>query len=325
MCVKRTLNTPHGQRPFSDFKTLVDKLPYARDIWLGALGDPFSYNDPNALRYLHSKKIASPTTSNLALVNEKNVNIIPPNQIIHISIDGGSSDMYERIRGQKLSKLKENIDLVMRLRPDIHFCINYLIFKDNILDGMKIIDYAQVIKSPISFFLPIYFKPELEKEMSMWNLDYARIISEMNELANYARTSNVQISITSPSKRERPCMRAFTQPIIAYDGSVYPCDYAYQNMNDWDGEISWDSWYNGIPYKVPQSNYKMGNLYQDDFITLWNSPKWKKLRSKLFDLNHLVMTNQTKFMNYENAVNQCDPNDEFSHCDRCLARWSRCL
>jgi len=317
MCVKRTIKKHLGQRPVEDLITITEKLPWARYIKIGALGDPFMYKDlAEAIRYLTCKKIQSPLTTNGSLMNIDNIKILAPNSILYISVDAGTEDVYKKIRNFDFKVLKRKIKLVRDLRPDIQIVFNCLIFKDNLNSLTGLVDFASKVNASISFFYPMYFTKELEEELSVFRRE--DLIDKICYLKQYAKEKNVPIFITSPVEKERPCYRVFTEPIIAFDGTVYPCDYVYQNMNNWK-KPEWTSWYLGKPVKVPQYQYKMGNIYKDNFIEMWNSPKWKRLRSIVTKLNN------SKSGKLENLLKSYDPNNEFEHCKVCLARWSRCL
>jgi len=312
MCVKRTLKKPYGQKPVTDFITLANKLPTAKSISIGALGDPFSYKGlDKALRYLDGRGIMCPLTTNGSLITKKNLNYLPHDTPLFISIDAGSEELYQKIQKSTLAKIKKNIELIQKVRPDIRLQINYLLFKHNIQDAKKLVDYLSKSALGITFFFPMYFEKEVEKKYSAFYLGN-KLIVQMMELAMYCEKKGVRYSMTSPYKKERGCIRASNFPIVAYDGTVYPCDYVYQNMNDWK-HPTWNSYYLGKPTLVPQYQYKMGNLYKEEFIDMWNSEKWKRLRELV---NRLNLTGNKE---------EIDMNKEFEHCKVCLARLGRCL
>lgn len=315
MCVKRTLKKPYGQRPLDDFMTIVNKLPWARTVWLGALGDPFCYKElDGAIEFLEDKKINSPVTSNATLLTEENMKRLAPQSVIHVSIDGGTEEDYKKIRNYSLEKVKENLFKLKQKRPDVRITVNCLLFKHNIEYLKHLVQFCSILGAGIVFFFPMYFKKELEEEMNIFRLENFK--DKLIELLKYSHYCGIQTNITNPNT-ERPCGRAFSQPIIAYDGTVYPCDYVYQNMNDYK---SWTHWHLGKGYKVPQQNYAMGNIYKDDFISMWNGEKWKMLRKQLLKLN-AEGTGKT----FEETLKETDITKDFNHCRVCLARWGKCL
>jgi len=319
MCVKRTLKTPCGQKPLKDLLKLVDKLTWTKFIKIGALGDPFMYKGlDKALKYLNNKNIVTPLTTNASLINEDNIKSLPRNNQLFVSIDGGSEEIYKRVRGHSLKEIKKNLLLVKRKRPDIVIGFNCLLFNFNILDAKKLVDFASLIGASISFFFPMYFKPSVEKKMSAYNLGND-LISQMMTLARYAEDKQVRYVMTSPFVEERPCLRSLMEPIVAYDGTVYPCDYVYQDMNNWD-HPTWKSYYLGKPMEVPQYQYKMGNLYKEDFRKMWRSDKWKQLRRNIIKMN--VETLNKPFIE---VVEETDLSIPLEHCKVCLSRWSICL
>lgn len=315
MCVKRTLNCPYGQRPLKDFKTLVEKIPFAKAIKMGALGDPFSYKQiKELLHYLKGKVEYLPLTTNVTQITPDNLEWIPKGTPLYLSIDAGTPEVYKKIRNSDLAKTKAKVRFIREQRPDIPMSINYLMFNFNILDAKPLLDFCKELDISITFFYPIYFTKELEKEWSIFRKE--QYVVDMLDAAKYAEKLGVKYAMSSPFLEERPCSRAFQEPIVAYDGTVYPCDYCYQNMNDY---TEWNSWYLGKPTKVPQQEYAMGNLYKDDFVDMWNSDKWIKLRELLTDLNRYGTG-----MNYQKTMYSLK-GEQFDHCKICLARWNRCL
>ena len=319
MCVKRTFKNPHyKQRPLEDFKKIVDRLPSARMIAIGALGDPVFYDGIfDAVKYLMAKKIQPLLTTNGTELTEAFIKMLPNNTLLYVSIDGGTQESYGRVRNTDLEKVKNNIRLLRRLKPEISVTINHLLFSFNLDDYKKIMDFCAEEGIAITFFNPIYFSKDVEKDMSVFNRGDR--IKMLNDMINYANEKRVKSYFTSIEESERICGRCFNDPIIDFYGNVYPCDYCYENMED-EVKPSWKSWREGIYVEVPQYQYRMGNIYEQSFESMWNSDKWKKLRSKVTMLN-LQGTKDT----FSNQLKSYNPSEEFNHCRVCLARWGRCL
>lgn len=315
MCVKRTMKNPHGQLSLDTFTNWVDKFPYAREISIGALGDPFYYKDiDKAMRYLFAKKIRTSVTSNGTTLIEENIKKLPPGSTLHISIDEGHKKEYKKAK-TNFKKIKENIELVRKNRPDLKININCLLFKNSIMEAKGLIALAAGLKVGIIFFYPMYFTKKLEKKLSTFRKkDYKK---DLEELLKLCQEWNVPFSMSPFELQERQCTRALTQPIVAFDGTVYPCDYVYQDI---EGHKEWTSWYKGKGYKVPQEQYKMGNINNSCFSKIWNSKKYKKLRALIQNLN-MVGCGKS----FDEMVKEVDLDKEFEHCKVCLARWSRCL
>lgn len=316
MCVKRTLDKGYGQRPFEDFKKLVEKLPFAKAIKMGALGDPFSYKEiGELLRYLKNKGVQLPLTTNITQITKENLKKIPQGTPLFMSIDSGTPDTYKTIRGKDLEKTKDIVRMVRKERPDIYIGFNYLMFNFNMdEDARKAIDFAKEVNASITFFYPIYFTKEIEEK---WNLQRDPLyVVKLMEVAKYAEDSKVQYFISSPYTEERKCMRGFAEPIIAYNGNVYPCDYCYQNMNDYG---KWTSHGKDVDVEVPQDEYCMGNLYEEDFVDIWNKPEYIQFREQLAELNAYGTG-----MSFKKTLESLD-GSPYEHCKVCMARWNRCL
>src|SRR3990170_5178838 len=136
MCVKRGIHKPSGQRNLSDFITIVEKLPWSKEISLGCLGDAFSYKElEEAMTYLRSKKIIAPLTSNGTQIDDNNIKILTANNPLYISIDAGTKERYKEIRGKDfLPLIKENLNKIRTNNPNIGVAINHLVFNNNLQD-----------------------------------------------------------------------------------------------------------------------------------------------------------------------------------------------
>jgi MoaA/NifB/PqqE/SkfB family radical SAM enzyme len=235
---------------------------------------------------------------------------------MHVSIEGdGHIAAYDEIESN-FETVKKNVELLHKMRPDVRIIINHLLFKTNLEKAREIIYFCKTVNAGITFFFPMFFSKELDEKYNAHKVP--DLIEKLVELAKLCVENGVPYSMTNPCV-ERPCMRALSQPIIAYDGTVYPCDYVYQNIeNTKDG--SWINWYNGEQHIVPQNQYAMGNIYKDDFIKMWNSEKWKKLRSIVTELNE-----KGSGKSFYETLKDINLDKEFDHCKVCLARWGRCL
>lgn len=310
MCVKRTMQKPFGQKPPEYVKKVIDRLPNAEIISLGALGDPFYYVYLEEIcNYFEEKGIRFNATTNGHRLTKDNLDKIPLDSILHVSMDTGHIKTKETF-----ARIKKKVAEAVEYRPDISFSINHLLYDVNKEFTYNLIDFCEEIGVSITFFLPMYFSKELEeKSLASW-LDYEDFVKMLGMMCE---ARDIPYSITPPNGEQRVCIRGLSVPIIAYDGTVYPCDYVYQDIEKHD---RWTSWYNGKGYEVPQDNYKMGNIFEQTFEEMWKSDKWRKLRERLTYLNN----NRDK-TSLSKLKKETDINKDFQHCNICLARWSRCL
>ena len=210
MCVKRTLKHPYGQRTFEDFETLVEKLPFAHAIKMGALGDPFSYKDVSKLLvYLKGKNVQLPLTTNITQITKSNLNKIPQGVPLYMSIDSGEVECYKKIRGADLDSTLSKVEMIKETRPDIPLTFNYLMFNFNLDSAIPLMDFCKDKNIGMNFFYPIYFTKELEEEWSIFR-DPKYVVS-MAKVMKHAETNNVKFNMTSPYHNERPCMRLLSE------------------------------------------------------------------------------------------------------------------
>lgn len=321
MCVKQNMGIKADQKPIEDFVNIVERLPWAREVQLGCLGDPHFYKDGKlAMDYLNSKKIDNSVTTNGSTVDPEIYRRIRPDSYVYVSIDGGNQESYEKFRKAKLQTVLDNIDLIRSLRKDITVAINYLIFRDTLDSVMDLLPFCAERKIPMSLVYPIFFNKDFEEKQSIFRINPKEVYDKYIELQKEGEKLKVPLGFRPIVPNQQFCWRGVSQPMIAWDGTVYPCDYCYQDILTDAKTANWDSWYLGKATHVPQYQYAMGNIKDMSLIQMWNSDRWKMLRSML-----TLMGNSPIKVNLDELIEITDTNETFDHCKVCLARWSRCF
>lgn len=321
MCVKRSIKRPYGQKSLDYLVDIVERLPWSREISIGCLGDAFSYKDlPEAMAYLKAKKLIAPLTTNGVNMTIEATEVLDEYTPLYVSIDSGDDKKYAEIRGKdELPKVIHNLTTLLKNRPNVPVSINCLLFSDNVDTIENIMRLISGTRIQLILFYPIHFYRELEERTNFWRLSRKERINALYTLASLAKVYNVKTIIPSADMRERQCTRAMYQPMIAYDGSVYPCDFIYQQMNK-SKRPTWMCYNYKEPVSVPQYLYRMGNILEEDFISMWNSDRWRQLRSLISVLN-----TQGTGRPYDELFNETDIKTGFEFCKICPVRWSFCL
>lgn len=317
LCLRNFMNDKESQKDFEYFKSVVDRLPFAREISIGALGEPFLIQDfDKMLKYLWIKKIHPTFTTNGSLMTEDKFVFIPYNTTVFVSMEGATQEIYEKNRDGDVELVKNNIRALRAKRPDVSVVINCMLLRTNIFYLNDMIDFCKEVGVALSLFKPIFFSKELANKFSIFTTGITGRDALQNSLA-YAQEQKVPISFLSMSMNAHLCHRAFSQPIIAYGGDVFACDYAFQNPNYTNPETEgeWTSYNYEFDVKVPQYEYFVGNILKSKWETIWNSKKYRHIRKTLMQIQQ---DDKLKFENREFK-------EIHDHCKSCFSLWGRCL
>src|SRR3954469_7753986 len=105
---------------FDTFKRTIDEFEGLRDLHLQGLGEPMMHpRFFDMVGYATGKGIAVSTNSNLTLLNAERAERCVTSRLdwLHVSIDGASAEMYERIRVRsRLEKVLRGLKLLREAR-----------------------------------------------------------------------------------------------------------------------------------------------------------------------------------------------------------------
>src|SRR5947209_12911461 len=124
---------PHGPPAFMKFEVftrLIDQMPQLRDLHLQGLGEPMMHpRFADFVAYATRRGIRVTTNSNLTLLNATRAErcVTSGLDTIHVSIDGASAQVYERIRVRaRLSRVLGNIGMIRDARERLGSALPHL-------------------------------------------------------------------------------------------------------------------------------------------------------------------------------------------------------
>jgi len=186
-----------------------------------------------------------------------------------------------------IAKIERFLAMVKQLRPDIDLTLQMLVTDRNIFDVNAVAVTAKTNGIDASFIYPLCFSER-----------------QFDEL--YPKTRHHLSHKTTRGE----CHEPFRSPLVAINGDVYPCCYIYENRC---GDTFQEVLKNGVTF-VPQGEYKMGNIFKDDFGEMWASERWMKVRHAVREAKGLTDYNKVR-----DGVNLCSaPHD---YCKICAQGW----
>lgn len=316
MCFSRTKeNKSETQRlSLEQFQYILKKLPKLKEITI--LGRGESFINPDIYKMLEigkNRNIKFDIVTNGTLLTEANINKLPDNvRKIIVSIDAFIPEKYEKIRNGEFNTVVNNIKKLRQLKKNIYILINVVMMRDNIEDLPKFPEFAKNIgANGINLLHLIAYDKILDKKHG----DYVKNLKEkFEEFKNSAKENNIDIEARPFSSKPTRCVEPWLSPKIFLNGDIYPCCTM--------GIIApiRKEYYQGIVIDAPQYQYKMGNIFKDDFKKIWNGKNYKLLRKniKKSATDNLISPSQ---LNQKRV--RTDLNKNFSYCEICLHRQNR--
>ena len=246
-------------------KKIIDNLaPTLTHIIFYFQGEPFMNRTfLDLVKYARKKNILTSTSTNAQLINNEYAKQIVESGLdrIIISIDGTTQEVYERYRvGGKLDKAIQTISSIVewkeklkRAHPFIE--IQFIVMKHNEHQIKKIKSLTKKWKAD---------KLTLKSAQIYDFENGSEFIPTLEKYSRYKQTENGTYKIKSPLKNN--CKRLWTGGVINSKGEFLPCCFD------------------------KNSNFSFGNLYENDFETVWNGESAENFRKNiLFDRKQFEM------------------------------------
>ena len=259
---------------FEGFKQILYKLPYLRWIRLNGVGEPLLNPDLlQMINYATKKGIDVSFFSN-ATVLKKDIarKLIESGlKLILFSIDGATPEVFEKIRkGAKFNDVIENINGFVKLAeglktgaPNIIVCTT--LSTENIKELPGIVKLVSslgirniIVKKMIPWVESLQDKIVCQEELM--------ILKEARELA---KESGININI---GKRLEMRMDNGSQ----MESNFLACDWPWTSTY-----VSVDGWVTPCCNIFDPRRINFGNIFTEEFRTIWNKKEMKEFREEL--------------------------------------------
>ena len=246
------------------FKTILRKIPSVKFINFIGTGEPLV--NPyffDILKYTTANHIKVTFTTNATLLNWDKVNGLKDKKIkiVYISIDTTDPKKYK--------KVTENLKLISS-ESKISIHIQSIITKDNFEDLPKIVGLAKEVGAiQFSYFHPIFYSQGTEENRVFTHTRTLEILSKIEEKCH---NNNIRLSFRPSTPTFKHCSYPYQTPYITINGDVYAC-YFMKTLREETGECFF-----GHCVNVSVDQYKMGNIFENNFEQVWFSESYKLLR-----------------------------------------------
>ena len=235
---------------------------------------------PQLLELTSSRGIQVGITTNGTLITPEIVRFWKAHKVnrVAISLDSPDEEEYERMRPPaKFYRVIESCKLVKN--GGLNLQLNTILFQENIKNTLTFVKLAYILGASTVNLARAHFydtsttdyHPPLDSEE---NLDILYSVFAFNSSLKKPMTFFKPLYLESYFRK---CAWPFVAPVIGLDGDIFPCDYTY------DTPLGRTEIIEGNEFKVPCNNYKMGNIYKDNFYKIWFDRDYSSLRTLLKD------------------------------------------
>jgi MoaA/NifB/PqqE/SkfB family radical SAM enzyme len=247
---------PYGPLAFMEFDAftkLVDEFDGLEELHLQGLGEPMMHpRFFDMVAYAAGKNVKVSTNSNFTLLNERRAEACVTSGLarLHVSVDGATPEMYERIRVRsKLAKVVRSLELLRDARvrlqsrhPAVHMVS--VIMRQNLHELPDLVRFAAHWEMENLWVqhlchdfgedqLPAHYQPmhEFVSEQTLLSEDPVRVSYYFDEARAVAAELGVDLRLPRTEPRSHPpgtpgrkrCSWPWTQAYVSYQGLAMPC------------------------------------------------------------------------------------------------------
>ena len=271
MCI-----APHWERrePYlslEKFKIITKQFPYLRKISLVGAGEPLLNPDIfEIIQWAKSKKMLIGFATNGMLLTKRNIEntLNSKPDWLNISVDGATSETYERIRqGGDFNLVINNIKELMKAKKNNKTDISlwFLGMRDNIQELPQMVKLASGLGIKKLNMQTVHYwgKEEWKLRLDGQRLDdgFVKLKSIILEAINTAKKYNIRFNyVNTPfNGSKRACQWPWKACYITVEGFVTPCCLHGSDPNV----------------------INFGNIFEKPFYEIWNNIEYQEFRRRL--------------------------------------------
>jgi radical SAM protein with 4Fe4S-binding SPASM domain len=239
------------------FRNTIDQLaPDILYLTFYFQGEPYLNPDfTDMVRYAHSKKIYTATSTNAHFLNDENARKTVESGLdrLIISLDGTTQEVYSQYRiGGSLEKVLEGAANIMRWKKKLKSRTPYVFFQFLVVrpNEHQIRD-AKLLAEKTGVDGIRYKTAQIYDYIR----DPNRLIPQTSSLTRYRKKSDG--TYASKNRMENHCWRLWHSPVITWDGLVVPCCF------DKDAQ------------------HRMGSVENKPFREIWKNAEYLDFRRKI--------------------------------------------
>lgn len=246
-CIRKQNWHDGGYLPFDRIKWIADKFPDIKALNILGLGEPLLHPEWDKIcQYAGERGLMLSFTTNGELITDEIVGMLPEKVHLHLSLETLDPIRYKSLKGGSLQNALQGFVRYRAMRSDGQATVQALVTPQTKSDIASVAKFAGLVNAHFRVIYPIVFNLD----------DYGRY---------YPDTTSIQI--------KKLCDGVNNAVTIAMNGDIYPCTFIYENRSGGD----WNDYSTGAADRVPQTDFRMGNIYTDDLDAVMKSEKWAKI------------------------------------------------
>jgi len=254
-CGTGVFTRPRGRMSYMAFRRIIDSLPSSvRELYLWGQGEPFmAPGFLDMVRYASSRGFRTVTSTNGHFLDEPDIIIDSGLDVLIVSVDGTDAGTYESYRrGGDFEKVVEGIS---RLSEAIKKKGRGPVVE---LQCIATRDTVSGLVGFESFAASLGVRHAVVKTVQAASMENGgSFLPEDMDLTRYRRNGKGGLEPERRFPLGNRCLRIYYSLQIDWQGNVLPCCF------DKDSE------------------FVMGNVFNDTVGTIWNSPEFRSFRRTL--------------------------------------------
>lgn len=315
MCPRKQTNLSNKEFTLRQFEHILGLFPSINAVVLLGRGETFMMKDIfPILDFGTRKNIHFTIITNGTILTPEKIKKLPDTGKIIVSIDHPHPDKYKEIRkGGDLNVVISNLMALKKIKPQQWLCLQSVIMNSNVDYMDDFVKLAkQVSADAVKFIHPVIF----DQEMNNIHIESSKDISfKLDRSKAYAKKLGIRFVAVPQMKKPRVCVEPWLALRVLLNGDIFPCCY----INNSNGS-SWSEWCKEVRLVVPQSNYIMGNIYNNSVMHMWNSKSFRALRKEIIRTKKKDLLSIDKLNVLRSKI---DTSRRFSYCSVCLYRQNQ--
>jgi MoaA/NifB/PqqE/SkfB family radical SAM enzyme len=255
---------------FEQFKHIISQFPKLKWIGLTGIGESFVNKDfLKMLEYIKRKNIYVELYDNFYFIDAKAADALVYLSVdkIFISLDAATKETYEKVRaGANFDTVINNIRRLLELRrfhntPYPELSYHFIINKININEVVQFLDLVKSLtgtESSVIFTRLLHDYPQVNQ----LTVDVSEAL--MKEVTKRAKELGIRVGWNANVPVNKPSISEcsfWIMPFIFVTGEVIACCAGNEaNRRDF------------------QKQHSFGNIFQENFIDIWNSKRYRAIR-----------------------------------------------
>jgi pyrroloquinoline quinone biosynthesis protein E len=218
------------------------------------------------IKYAKRRHIIVDTISNGMLLDERLSQDILSSGLdeISLSLDGATKETYESVRlGAHFNYVVENVKRMVDLRNEtqahLRITVATVLMKENVNELTKLVALCATLGVDAIFVQLVQYQLDVgisdKQQASYFSSNRDVVNHQIDSAFRESQQLKLPITIQTLQRRTKLCDWPWSRIYVTWNGNVLPCCTVFDVI--------------------------MGNVFSEDFATIWNGDKYRRFRAHL--------------------------------------------